>query len=122
MEEAGRMRRMFLCRRTRARSQPPQPEPSQRPPHPSPLADRRAGDPCDVDNVERDPGLLAGARRAVWPGAVTIAALVLGACGTGVSGSAPVPAHPAAQPPSSSPRTPPSSPTDVARERAIAAY
>lgn len=116
------MRRTSLCRRTRARSQSPQPEPSQRPPHPSPpVADRRGGDPCDVGNVECVPGLLAGARHAVWPGAVTIAALVLAACGTGVSGSVPAPTHLAAPPPSS-PRTPPSSPTDVAREQAIAAY
>ncbi|MGH3603222.1 MAG: hypothetical protein ACRDQI_04265, partial [Pseudonocardiaceae bacterium] len=61
-------------------------------------------------------------RRGIWPGVVSIAAVALTACGAGVSGPAPATTHSAAQSPSSTSRTSPSSPADVARQQAIAAY
>jgi hypothetical protein len=74
-----------------------------------------------VGHAERDESRLAGRRRAVWSGVVTIAALTLTACATNVSGSASATTHAAARPPSA-PRTSSSSPADVARQQAIAAY
>jgi hypothetical protein len=106
------MRWMLSRRRSRGWSRPPHPESLRRPLHPSPpLAGRRGG-----------AGSLGGRSRAIWPGAATIAALALTGCGAGVPGSAPAATHAAARPPTSAPIAPASSPADVARQQAIAAY
>jgi hypothetical protein len=75
-----------------------------------------------VDHAECDESRLPGRRRAVRSGVATIAALTLTACATNVSGSASARTHAAAQPSPSALRPPLSSPADVARQQAIAAY
>jgi hypothetical protein len=76
----------------------------------------------DVGSARRGARSPVSPRRAIWPGVVTVAAVALTACGAGVSGSAPATTHSAAQSPPSIPHTSPSSPADVARRQAIAAY
>ena len=76
----------------------------------------------DIGSARRDIRSLASPRRVIWPGVVSVAAVALTACGAGVPGSAPATTHSAAQSPPSIPRTPASSPADVARQQAIAAY
>ena len=74
-----------------------------------------------VGNTKPEARVLGG-RHAIRAAVVTIAALALTACGAGASSPAPATAHSAAQTPTSVPPTSPSSPADVARQQAIAAY
>ena len=139
----------FSCR-TRVWPRPRKPESSHRPLRPPPppgdwpggdpwaaiaagLADgissvsfgqlKQAADkiPELVGNTKPEARVLGG-RHAIRAAVVTIAALALTACGAGASSPAPATAHSAAQTPTSVPPTSPSSPADVARQQAIAAY